>query len=286
MSSQRPVLEAGPAPADRPAASEAAGRGTVAPSPLPDAMPVPVTPGGVPTDDIFEGQQRAADFSFDSRTVGVFDDMVNRSVPFYGEIQRMTTELAADFAAPGSTLYDFGCSTATTMLALERSVDPSVSFVGFDNSREMLERARRKLAASPSPRAREVRFLDLHQPFAVEDGSVAVMLFTLQFVRPLHRERVIRTIAGGLRHQGALILVEKVIESDTMFNRLFIQHYYDMKRRHGYSDMEISQKREALENVLVPYRLEENRALLLENGFSRVQEFFRWYNFAGLVAVR
>lgn len=256
------------------------------PAPLPDEMPVPVTPGGVPTDDIFAANQRPADFTFDRRTVGVFDDMVNRSVPFYGEIQRMTTELAADFAVPGSTLYDFGCSTATTMLALENSVPQDVRFVGFDNSEEMLGRARQKLAAAPSPRSREVRFLDLHEPFAIEDGSVAVMLFTLQFVRPLHRERVIRSVASGLRHNGALILVEKVIESDTLFNRLFIDHYYGMKRRHGYSEMEISQKREALENVLIPYRLDENRALLLENGFSQVQEFFRWYNFAGLVAVR
>ena len=273
----------------RPEADEnrATDHGEAAPAaPSPDAMPVPVTPGGVPTDDIFAANQKLADFKFDARTVGVFDDMVNRSVPFYGEIQRMTTELAGDFAVPGSTLYDFGCSTATTMLAMEQTVDPGVGFVGFDNSREMLERARRKLDASPSPRSREVRYLDLHEPFEIEDGSVAVMLFTLQFVRPLHRERVIRTIASGLRHQGALILVEKVIESDTMFNRLFIDHYYDMKRRHGYSEMEISQKREALENVLVPYRMEENRALLLENGFSHVQEFFRWYNFAGVVAVR
>lgn len=273
MSSPRSAVDTPPVPAEPPA-------------PSPDAMPVPVTPGGVPTDDIFAANQRPADFTFDARTVGVFDDMVNRSVPFYGEIQRMTTELAGDFAVPGSTLYDFGCSTATTMLALERSVAPDVSFVGFDNSEEMLERARKKLAAAPSPRPREVRFLDLHEPFEIVDGSVAVMLFTLQFVRPLHRERVIRTIASGLRHNGALILVEKVIESDTLFNRLFIDHYYGMKRRHGYSEMEISQKREALENVLIPYRLEENRTLLLENGFSQVQEFFRWYNFAGLVAVR
>ena len=285
MSSTGSRVDARPAPAPGGAGNES-GRGADSPTPLPDEMPVPVTPGGVPTDDIFAANQRPADFSFDARTVGVFDDMVNRSVPFYGEIQRLSTELAADFGVPGSTLYDFGCSTATTMLAFERSVDPGVRFVGFDNSEEMLVRARQKLAAAPSPRSREVRFLDLHEPFAIEDGSVAVMLFTLQFVRPLHRERVIRSIASGLRHNGALILVEKVIESDTLFNRLFIDHYYDMKRRHGYSEMEISQKREALENVLIPYRLEENRALLLENGFSQVQEFFRWYNFAGLVALR
>jgi tRNA (cmo5U34)-methyltransferase len=284
MSNGRVPVEAGHATA---AGETGTNReGTAAAVTLLDAMPVPVTPGGIPTDDIFAASQRAVDFKFDARTVGVFDDMVNRSVPFYGEIQRMTTELAGDFAAPGSTLYDFGCSTATTMLAMERTVDPNVCFVGFDNSTEMLERARRKLAAAPSPRPRDVRFLDLNEPFAIEDGSVAIMLFTLQFVRPLHRERVVRTIASGLRENGALILVEKVIESDTLFNRLFIDHYYDMKRRHGYSEMEISQKREALENVLIPYRMDENRALLLANGFSKVQEFFRWYNFAGVVAVR
>ena len=250
-------------------------------------MPAPISPGGEPTDNIFAAAtERPTDFVFDERTVRVFDNMVSRSVPFYGEIQRMTAELAAEFAVPGSTLYDLGCSTATTLLALEGWVDPSVRFVGYDNSDEMVERARAKLAASPSPRARDVRLLDLHEPFALQDASVTVMLFTLQFVRPLHRERVIRTIAEGTRPQGALILAEKVIESDTLFNRLFIDNYYDMKRRHGYTDMEISQKREALENVLVPYRIEENRDLLLSCGFTKFQEFFRWYNFAGMIAVR
>jgi tRNA (cmo5U34)-methyltransferase len=254
---------------------------------LDEVMPVPVTPGGEPTDQIFaEPMSRPTDFAFDANTVGVFDNMVNRSVPFYGEIQRMTAELAAEFAAPGSTLYDLGCSTATTLLALESWVDPSVGFVGYDNSPEMVRRAREKLAAAPSPRRRDVRLLDLHEPFTLDDASVTVMLFTLQFVRPLHRERVIRTIAEGMRPQGALILAEKVIEGDTLFNRLFIDNYYDMKRRHGYSDMEIAQKREALENVLIPYRIEENRDLLLSCGFRKFQEFFRWYNFAGMIAVK
>ena len=251
------------------------------------AMPAPVTPGGVPTDRLFaDPAARPNDFAFDAGTVRVFDDMVSRSVPFYGEIQRMTGELAAEFAVPGTALYDLGCSTGTTMLELERGVDPSVRFVGWDNSPEMVARARARLAAEPSARRRDVELVDLHRPFALEGASVAVMLFTLQFVRPLHRERVVRTVAEGLGPQGALILAEKVTEDDTLFNRLFIERYYDMKRRHGYSEMEIAQKREALENVLIPYRVEENRALLLSCGFTRVQEFFRWYNFAGLIAVK
>ena len=252
-----------------------------------DPMPAPVSPGGEPTDRVFaEPAQRTSDFAFDATTVRVFDNMVSRSVPFYGEIQRMTCELAAEFAVPDSTLYDLGCSTGTTLTALESFVDPGVRFVGYDNSHEMVERARQKLAATPSTRRRDVRLLDLHQPFDLEDASVTVMLFTLQFVRPLHRERVIRTIAEGTRPQGALIVAEKVIESDTLFNRLFIDNYYDMKRRHGYSEMEIAQKREALENVLIPYRIEENRDLLLSCGFTKFQEFFRWYNFAGFIAVK
>ena len=251
------------------------------------AMPAPVTPGGEPTDDIFaQSAERPTDFAFDATTVRVFDDMVSRSVPFYGEIQRMTAELAGEFAVPGSTVYDLGCSTGTTFMALESHLDPSIDFVGYDNAPDMVERAKQKLKSLPSSRRRDVRLIDLHQPFTIENASVTVMLFTLQFVRPLHRDRVIRTIAEGTRKQGALILAEKVIEEDTLFNRLFIDNYYDMKRRHGYSDMEISRKREALENVLVPYRIEENRDLLLECGFTKFQEFFRWYNFAGMIAVK
>ena len=240
-----------------------------------------------PADRIFaDPESRARDFSFDSRTAGVFDDMVSRSVPFYDEIQRMTGELAADFAVPGTNLYDLGCSTATTLIALEPLVDPAVRFVGVDNSREMLAKAREKLDALPSLRERELIHADLHELPAIENASVVILTLTLQFVRPLHRERLIRTVYDGTNDQGCLILVEKLTESDTLFNRLFIKYYYDMKRRNGYSELEISRKREALENVLIPYRLEENRALLLDAGYSKTQMFFQWYNFCGMIAVK
>jgi tRNA (cmo5U34)-methyltransferase len=113
-----------------------------------------------------------------------------------------------------------------------------------------------------------------------------VMLLTLQFIRPLYRGQLIRNIYHGLHDQGCLILVEKITLEDSLLNRLFIQHYYDMKRRNGYSELEISRKRESLENVLIPYRSEENRTLLLSEGFRCCEEFFRWYNFAGLVAIK
>ncbi len=150
----------------------------------------------------------------------------------------------------------------------------------------MLDQARRKLDALPTGRERSLVVGDLHDDLHIENASVVILTLTLQFVRPLHRERVIRAIADGTNPQGCLILVEKLTENDTLFNRLFIKYYYDMKRRHGYSDMEISQKREALENVLIPYHLEENEALVRRCGFTKFQVWFRWYNFCGMIAVK
>jgi tRNA (cmo5U34)-methyltransferase len=113
-----------------------------------------------------------------------------------------------------------------------------------------------------------------------------MLVLTLQFIRPLRREKLISDIFRGMRPNACLIVVEKVLGEDSVFNRQFIKYYYDMKRRHGYSEMEISQKREALENVLIPYKLLENRELLLKSGFRAVDVFFKWYNFAGIVAIK
>jgi tRNA (cmo5U34)-methyltransferase len=237
-------------------------------------------------DDVFREDQPVGDFAFDATVAGVFDDMVSRSVPFYEEMQRMVCELARDFARPGTNLYDIGCSTATTLLMLDAFLDDGVKFIGIDNAPEMLEKAKVKIQQAETSRQIDLRVGDLHQGLAMTDASVVTMLLTLQFVRPLYRERVIKQIYSGLNEQGCLLLIEKLTSEDTMFNRLFIDHYYDFKRRNGYSEIEISKKREALENVLIPYRLEENVQLLRETGFRQIEVFFRWYNFCGIVAVK
>jgi len=237
-------------------------------------------------DQIFAESRPPTDFHFGKDTAAVFDDMVARSVPFYHEIQRMSTELASDFAVDGTNLYDLGCSTGTTLLELDPVISPCVRFVGVDNSPEMLEKARQKFAKRTLARPHELMLADLHQGLILENASVVIMILTLQFVRPLYRSRVLADIWGGLNEQGCLILVEKLTTPQTLFNRLFIKHYYDLKRRNGYSDMEIARKREALENVLIPYHLEENRDLLLSIGFSYFEVFFRWYNFCGMIAVK
>jgi tRNA (cmo5U34)-methyltransferase len=253
----------------------------------PGASPSAAPAAGSEKDRFFESPSSAArDFMFGHDVANVFDDMVSRSVPQYAEIQRMTCEMAADFARPGTAVYDYGCGTATTLNRLEPLLAEGVKLVGVDQSESMLERAREKLSHLAGRREFELCRSDLHDEFPADNASVSLMVLTLQFLRPLHRERIIKRIYQGLVDQGCFILVEKVIGQHGLLNRQFIKYYYEMKRRNGYSDEEIVRKREALENVLVPYRADENIALLRDAGFSQVEEFFRWYNFCGVVAVK
>ena len=112
------------------------------------------------------------------------------------------------------------------------------------------------------------------------------MALTLQFVRPLNREALISSVYRGLNHNGCFLLVEKVLGEHSTFNRLFINHYYEMKRRKGYSDLEIAQKREALENVLIPHRLEENKRLLRTCRIPARRRVLQGYNFCGIIAIK
>jgi tRNA (cmo5U34)-methyltransferase len=239
------------------------------------------------TDEIFrEEKPQAADFRFNKAVAQVFDNMVNRSVPFYGEIQRMIAELAADHARPGTRIYDLGCSTGTTMIGMDSLVDPGIEFVGVDDSDEMLEKCRTKLTDAGISRSVQLVPGDLNENVKIQDASVVVLCLTLQFVRPLYREKLLKKIFNGLCQGGVLILVEKILAEDSSFNRDFIKYYYNLKRRSQYNEMEIAQKREALENVLIPYKLSENNLMLREAGFHHVEVFFKWYNFSGMIAIK
>ena len=245
------------------------------------------TAGAADKDELFARPLATNDFTFNAETAKVFDDMVNRSVPFYDEIQRMVCELAESFAVPGTNLYDIGCATGNTLLLLHKKlVDKNIRLIGIDNSDEMLSKARAKLSSQDHDDRIQLLNANLHDLPHIENCSVVIMLLTLQFVRPLNREKLVQTIFDGLQKNGCLILVEKVTGSCTLLNRLFIEYYYNYKRRKGYSELEIAQKREALENVLIPYHHEENRKMLLDTGFSHIEEFFRWYNFSGIIALK
>lgn len=241
----------------------------------------------VPQDEVFkEPLKKVEDFSFNKTVVKVFDNMVTRSVPFYLEMQRMMTEIAKDFATPGSNVYDLGCSTGTTLINLHEVLPQDIKFIGFDNSDEMIAQCKENFKVAGVNREYEIAYQDLNTGVNIENASVVVLCLTLQFIRPLYRDKLVQDIYNQMNPNSCLILIEKVLGEDSLFNRLFIKYYYDFKRRNNYNDMEIAQKREALENVLIPYKLMENLEMLKNKGFRYTEVFFKWYNFAGIVAVK
>jgi tRNA (cmo5U34)-methyltransferase len=242
-------------------------------------------------DNIFLQTGRTEDFAFDERVANVFDDMVSRSVPFYNEIQRIQSDLITGFLPDsGGVVCDFGCSTGTTIIHIaEHAKCPhNVSFFGYDNSEPMLDKAKQKLASvEEKGHVVSLHCIDLSRLSNLPACNVALLNWTLQFVRPIDREHLLRTIFNALKPGGILMLSEKILSSDAVLNRIYIEHYLQYKLdRGGYSDTENQRKREALENILIPYKLEENYALLERAGFSRFDTYFRWFNFASIIAVK
>lgn len=224
-------------------------------------------------------------FEFDADVAAVFDDMLIRSVPFYKESQSLTRRFALNALEKGGVVYDLGCSTASLLLEIERSIDErsAIRLIGIDNSAAMIEHARKKIEAYGSG-------IELYEgdilSFPYEKAQVIVSNYTLQFIRPMLRDTLVRTISDALDEGGVFIFSEKVVSEDPKLNKELIDCYYDFKKVQGYSEYEIVQKREALENVLIPYTMNENILMAKNSGFKTCEVLFRWANFATFIAIK
>ena len=239
-----------------------------------------------PKDTLFAVDQVHEDFVFTEQVAQVFDDMLDRSIPFYQEVITGTARLLDIFLRQNDTVIDLGCSTGTTLLQLARLLpDKGLRFIGIDNSPAMLHKAR--LKAEMFSKQDMVSFIaqditDLDQA----DTGAFLLNYTLQFIRPLRRKEFIHRLFDNLRPGGVLILSEKKISHDPLLNRKYIDIYHQFKLERGYSELEIAKKREALENILIPFSIEENRELLLGAGFTSVETFFQWFNFVSFIAIK
>ncbi|MDF1882243.1 carboxy-S-adenosyl-L-methionine synthase CmoA [Sulfurimonas sp. MAG313] len=220
-------------------------------------------------------------FEFDEEVAVVFDDMLSRSVPFYDEAMKLTSHFASINMKEGDKVYDLGCSTASLLLEIERRCEHKIELIGIDNSQAMLEQASKKLHAFNSK-------IQLHcadiLTYNYEEARVICSNYTLQFVRPPVRSSFVKKIYEALKPGGLFIFSEKVISKDPELNKQMIDTYYDYKKAQGYSEYEIVQKREALENVLIPYTEEENLKMLKDAGFSHCDSVFKWVNFETFIA--
>ena len=232
-------------------------------------------------------------FEFNENVAHVFDDMADRSIPFYGQVEQMTASLAATFWQDDTAVYDLGCSTATCSLLVydelrkQRGIVPEgFEIQAVDSSAPMCIEAKEKVRSRGiDPGVIHVRHGDILD-MDIKNASVVIMNYTLQFIPPLKRETLIRKIADGLCDNGVLLVSDKTLQNHTDVSRIFIDKYYDYKRSRGYSELEISQKREALENVLIPYHIKEEEDLFLKCGFDTADIYFSWYNFTSYVCVK
>ena len=235
-------------------------------------------------DSIFITKAPAEKFEFNDRVADVFDDMLDRSVPFYKQVIQMTAQIMERSLQPGDRVFDLGCSTGTTILFLARELaGKKLAFTGVDNSKAMLDKALRK--AEMFSMAKSIDFVEQDITRIELAGAGGVILnYTLQFITPSIRGEFLRKIRNGLRDKGVLVLSEKIVWPDRERNGQFLDSYHRYKKKRGYSELEIANKREALENVLIPLSIEENSILLRQAGFSRVDTFFQWFNFVSFVA--
>lgn len=223
-------------------------------------------------------------FAFDANVASVFDDMIRRSVPGYTMTLSLLGIIAQRYAQPSTRVYDLGCSLGAGMLAMGDELTTSrLTFVGVDSSPAMLERCRVNLARLEKRYPVELRQEDILDT-PIRDASVVVLNFTLQFIPQERRIELLDRIRAGMAPGGILVLSEKIRFEDERIQEDLATLHHDFKRANGYSDLEISQKRTALENVLIPETLSEHSRRLREAGFARSEVWLQCFNFASLLA--
>ena len=227
-----------------------------------------------------------AAFSFDANVASVFPDMIKRSVPGYTTIIAMTGMLAGKYARANSNCYDLGCSLGASTLAMRQHQLPEgCNIVAVDNSSAMMELCRSIMETDSHETPVELHCADILD-IDISNASVVVLNFTLQFVETGARDALVQRIADNMCEGGILILSEKVSFEDPHLDELNIELHHQFKKDNGYSDLEIAQKRSALEDVLIPETLNQHRKRIANAGFSSCDVWFQCFNFASLIALK
>jgi len=236
----------------------------------------------VKRDNIFE-KPIEKQFEFDEQVAAVFDDMIERSVPFYRQNIELIVKLLLKRIKDSMHIVDLGSSTGSMLIELARRCEKQVTFTGIDNAPAMVELAQRKAKAFNV----DVDFV-CGDILKVDFSGADIILsnYTLQFIRPIVRKDAVQKIYDSLKGGGVFICSEKVLMQNSWLNKQIIDIYYDYKQQQGYSKSEIMQKREALENVLIPYTIEENFLMLKSCGFKSSETIFQWGNFVTMIAFK
>lgn len=225
-------------------------------------------------------------WAFDDEVTRVFEDMLQRSIPQYDVMRKAVTDVANRFVQRHSDIVDLGCSRGEALAPLVYKWGAHVHFVGVEVSEPMLAAARERYKGYIDAKVVDIRALDLRKDYPPMKASVTLSIFTLQFVPVEYRQRILREAYRATLPGGALILVEKVLGAGAEVNGLMVDLYHAMKVENGYTPDEVERKRLSLEGVLVPMTARWNEEMLRAAGFTQIDCFWRWMNFAGWVAVK
>lgn len=238
-------------------------------------------------DNIFsERRDKVEDFKFDKKVVSVFPDMIKRSVPGYENVIIMSGLFAERFAQSNSNLYDLGCSLGATTLAMRSNISKyGTKIIAVDNSAAMIGRCRKIIASDKHDVPVELVLDDIRN-IDFQNNSMTVLNYTLQFLPPDDREVLLKSIYESMLPGAVLLLSEKVTFPEKQNSELFIDIYHSWKARNAYSEMEIRQKRDALEKVLIPDTIPRHVARLEKIGFKRCELWFQCFNFMSMVAFK
>lgn len=229
--------------------------------------------------------QQVGDFKFDEQVVRVFPDMIQRSVPGYGSILSMIGEVAESHVKPDTAVFDLGCSLGACTMVIRPRIPQSCVIHAIDNSQAMTNALEARLKELPGGCEVRLRCADIRET-TVQNASLSVLNFTLQFVPKEEREALLGVIADGTLPGGALVLSEKISFENEAHQELLTTLHHSFKRANGYSDLEIAQKRTSLENTLIPEYLQTHLDRLKRVGFSVATCWFQCFNFVSILAVK
>jgi len=238
-------------------------------------------------DQIYAGDDTdPGPFEFSAAVARVFPDMLRRSIPGYAASIQAIGSLAHRYVQPDTRCYDLGCSLGAATLAMRRGIAATgCRIIGVDNAPAMVTRARELIEQDDARVPVDVICSDIRDT-EISNASMVVMNYTLQFIDPDDRQSLLDRIAAGLQPGGLFVLSEKVRHPDPAVETMLIELHHEFKRRHHYSELEISRKRQALENVLIPDEIDTHETRLRQAGFSHVGVWLRYFNFVSLVAIR
>jgi len=239
------------------------------------------------TDLIYsQAHKQVKNFTFDAQVVEVFPDMISRSVPGYNTIIDTIGRLSQHFVQDNSNIYDLGCSLGAATLAMRKGITAqNCKIIGVDNSIDMVKRCKMHVDAFKGKTPVNIIEGNI-QDINIENASMVVLNFTLQFIEKSQRQALLTKICQGLKPGGLLVLSEKISSDDSVIDNVLIDLHHNFKRDNGYSELEVAQKRSALEKVMLTDSLAVHKERLAQAGFQHASLWFQCFNFTSLIAIK